>query len=146
VIGSLRYLVNTRPDIVRGYMETPRVSHLAAVKQILQYIAGTLNYGCRYARSRTSEPILLGFSDSDLAGNIDDMKSTSGSIFFVGMNLVTWVSQKQRVVALSSCEAEYNASANAACQGIWLSHPDFGAPRPGREHNLQVCWDQVSHI
>jgi FtsZ-binding cell division protein ZapB len=28
----------------------------------------------------------------------------------------------------------------------WLSHPDFGAPRPGREHNHQVCWDQVSHI
>ena len=39
----------------------------------------------------------------------------------MGMNLVTWVSQKQRVVALSSCEAEYIASANAACQGIWLS-------------------------
>jgi hypothetical protein len=28
----------------------------------------------------------------------------------------------------------------------WVSHPDFGAPRPGREHNHQVCWDQVSHI
>jgi hypothetical protein len=27
-----------------------------------------------------------------------------------------------------------------------MSHPDFGAPRPGREHNHQVCWDQVSHI
>jgi hypothetical protein len=27
-----------------------------------------------------------------------------------------------------------------------LSHPGFGAPRPGREHNHQVCWDQVSHI
>jgi hypothetical protein len=34
---------------------------------------------------------------------------------------VIWASQKQRVVALSSCEAEYIASANAACQGIWLS-------------------------
>jgi hypothetical protein len=50
------------------------------------------------------------------------MKSTSGLVFFVGMNLVTWVSQKQRVVALSSCEPEYIASANAACQGIWLRH------------------------
>jgi hypothetical protein len=37
------------------------------------------------------------------------------------MNLVTWTSQKQRVVALSSCEAEYIASAGAACQGVWLS-------------------------
>jgi hypothetical protein len=31
------------------------------------------------------------------------------------------------------------------CSG-YLSHPGFGAPRPGREHNHQVCWDQVSHI
>ena len=72
-------------------------------------------------RSSTSESKLLGFSDSDLASDIDDRKSTGGSVFFLGMNLVTWVSQKQRVVALSSCEAEYIASANAACQGIWLS-------------------------
>jgi hypothetical protein len=127
VIGSLRYLVNTRPDlaysvgIVSRYMEEPRASHWAAVKQILRYIAGTLNFGCRYIRSDLSEPKLLGFSDSDLAGDVDDRKSTSGSVFFVGMNLVTWVSQKQRVVALSSCEAEYIASANAACQGVWLS-------------------------
>jgi hypothetical protein len=28
----------------------------------------------------------------------------------------------------------------------YMSHPDFGTPRPGREHNHQVCWDQVSHI
>jgi len=127
IIGSLRYLVNTRPDIaysvgiVSRYMEAPKTSHWAAVKQILRYLAGTVRYGCRYMRSSTSEPKLLGFSDSDLAGDIDDRKSTGGSVFFLGMNLVTWVSQKQRVVALSSCEAEYIASANAACQGIWLS-------------------------
>jgi hypothetical protein len=108
VIGSLRYLVNTRPDlaysvgIVSRYMEMPKASHWAAVKQILRYVAGTLNYGCKYTRSGTSEPVLLGFSDSDLAGDIDDRKSTSGSAFFVGMNLVTWTSQKQRVVTLSS--------------------------------------------
>jgi len=42
-------------------------------------------------------------------------------VFLLGTSLVTWASQKQRVVALSSCEAEYIASANAACQGIWLS-------------------------
>jgi hypothetical protein len=28
----------------------------------------------------------------------------------------------------------------------WLSHPGFRGPKPGREHNHQVCWDQVSHI
>jgi hypothetical protein len=41
--------------------------------------------------------------------------------FFLGSNLVTWSSQKQRVVALSSCEAEYVAAAIGACEGVWLS-------------------------
>ena len=53
-------------------METPRASYWAAVKQILRYLAGTVNYGCRYMRSGTTKPKLLGFSDSDLAGNVDD--------------------------------------------------------------------------
>jgi hypothetical protein len=127
VIGSLRYLVNTRPDIafavgiVSRYMEDPRATHWAAVKQILRYLAGTVNYGCVYKKLGSTETELIGFSDSDLAGDVDDRKSTSGSVFLLGSSLVTWVSQKQRVVALSSCEAEYIASANAACQGIWLS-------------------------
>ena len=126
VISSLRYLVNTRPDIafavgiVSRFMEDPRARHWAAVKQILRYLAGTVNYGCVY-KLGTTETKLLGYSDSDLAGDVDDRKSTSGSVFLLGNSLVTWVSQKQRVVALSSCEAEYIASANAACQGIWLS-------------------------
>jgi hypothetical protein len=127
IIGSLRYLVNTRPDIafavgiVSRFMEDPRAKHWAAVKQILRYLAGTVNYGCVYKKLGTTETKLLGYSDSDLAGDVDDRKSTSGSVFLLGNSLVTWVSQKQRVVALSSCEAEYIASANAACQGIWLS-------------------------
>jgi hypothetical protein len=127
VIGSLRYLVNTRPDIaysvgiVSRYMEDPRGSHWAAVKQILRYLARTVNYGCIYKKLSKSETKITGYSDSDLAGDVDDTKSTSGSVFLLGTSLVTWCSQKQRVVALSSCEAEYIASANAACQGIWLS-------------------------
>lgn len=126
IIGSLRYLVNTRPDIafavgiVSRDMKTPRASHWAAVKQILRYLAGAVNYGCIHRKLGTSESGLVGFIDSDLTGDVDDRKSTSGSVFLLGSNLVTWVSQKQRVVALSSCESEYIASANAACQGIWL--------------------------
>jgi len=64
---------------------------------------------------------LIGFSDADHAGDCDDRKSTSGVFFFLGQNPVSWQSQKQRVVALSSCEAEYIAGATAACQGVWLS-------------------------
>lgn len=54
-----------------------------------------------------------------MAGDVDTRKSTTGILFFLGNNLVSWQSQKQRVVALSSCESEYIAAASAACQGIW---------------------------
>jgi hypothetical protein len=56
-----------------------------------------------------------------MAGDIDTRKSTSGVIFFLGGNPITWQSVKQKVVALSSYEAEYIAAAMAACQGVWLA-------------------------
>jgi len=93
---------------------------LGAVKRILRYISGTFSYGCQYQR-KEEEARLLGYSDSDQAGDIDTRKSTTGILFFLGNNLVTWQSQKQKVVAVSSCEAEYIAATTAACQGIWLA-------------------------
>lgn len=125
IIGSLRYLVNTRPDlaysvgVVSRYMEAPTTAHMSAVKQILRYIRGTLDVGCVYKKDQANE-ILVGYSDSDLAGDIDDRKSTTGLMFFLGDSPITWVSQKQRIVALSSCEAEYIAATGGACQAIWL--------------------------
>jgi hypothetical protein len=86
---------------------------------LLAGIWKSLEFGCVYKRQGSTE--LVGYNDSDLAGDVDDRKSTSGCVFLLGSSLVTWASQKQRVVALSSCEAEYIASANATCQGIWLS-------------------------
>jgi hypothetical protein len=125
LVGSLRYLVNTRPDLaysvgyVSRFMEKPTDEHLAAVKRIIRYVAGTIHLGCRYVKE--GEGGLQGYSDSDMAGDIDTRKSTTGVIFFLGKNPVSWQSQKQRVVALSSCESEYIAAATAACQGIWLA-------------------------
>jgi hypothetical protein len=126
VIGSLRYLVNTRPDIALAvgiasrFMEDPTATHLALVKQILRYVQGTSSHGCKYRRGE-GEPVLLGYTDSDHAGDLDDRKSTSGVLFFLGNNIVSWSSQKQSVVAQSSCEAEYIAAGAGACQGVWLS-------------------------
>ena len=127
LVGSLRYLVNTRPDIafsvgmVSRFMESPTTEHWAALKRIVRYIAGTAEYRCTYVSNSFSNLKLLGFSDSDHAGDHEKRKSTSGDVFFLNGNVVTWTSQKQRVVSLSSCEAEYIAAASAACQGVWLT-------------------------
>jgi hypothetical protein len=67
-------------------------------------MAGTLDYGLHYKRALGTARF-VGYCDSDLAGDIDTIKSTSGTMFFLGDCLVSWQSIKQKVVALSSCEA-----------------------------------------
>jgi hypothetical protein len=125
IIGSLRYLVNTRPDLaylvgyVSRFMEKPTTEHLAAMKRVLRYVASTLKYGCCCTRKEKNVR-LVDFSDSDLAGDVDTHKSTTGVVFFLGRNAITWQSQKHKVITLSSCEAEYIAGTTAACQGVWL--------------------------
>jgi len=126
LVGSLRYLVHTRPDLafavgyVSRFMERPTAEHLQAVKRILRYVAGTLDYGLVYKRIPGTASF-VGYCDSDLAGDVDTSKSTSGTMFFLSGCLVCWQSIKQKVVALSSCEAEYIAAASAATQALWLS-------------------------
>jgi len=127
VIGALRYLLHTRPDLafsvgyLSRFMEDPREDHLTGVKRVLRYVAGTQGYGLHYTRQEEEKPKLVGFSDADLAGDVDTRKSTSGIIYFLAGNPITWQSSKQKVVALSSCESEYIAASAAACQGVWLA-------------------------
>ena len=94
---------------------------MAAVRHLLHYISDTIHHGCKYKRGRGDEPDLVGYSDSDHGGDLDDRKSTSGSVFFLRRNLITWASQKQKIIAMSSCEAEYVAAAATAMQAVWLS-------------------------
>ena len=63
---------------------------------------------CSIAKSQIC--LLLVFSDSDWADNTDDRKSTTGGCFYVGANLVAWMSKKQNFVSLSIAEAEYIAA------------------------------------
>nr|XP_020176043.1 uncharacterized mitochondrial protein AtMg00810-like [Aegilops tauschii subsp. strangulata] len=100
VVGALRYLVHTRPDIaysvgyVSRFMEAPTTEHLAAVKQIIRYVAGTQHYGCFFAMG-AAEATLVSFSDSDMAGDVDTRKSMTGILFFLGRSLISWQSHKQ---------------------------------------------------
>ncbi|XP_045791368.1 secreted RxLR effector protein 161-like [Trifolium pratense] len=128
LIGSLRYLCNTRPDIpynvgiVSRYMERPKISHLSATKRILRYIKGTLDSGIVFQTSDGSNFDLVGYTDSDWCGDKDDRKSTAGYIFLYGGAPISLCSRKEPVVALSTCEAEYIVASLSACQSVWLSN------------------------
>ncbi|KAF7133538.1 hypothetical protein RHSIM_Rhsim09G0174500 [Rhododendron simsii] len=123
-LGSLRYLTYTRPDILYGielvsrYMETPDQSHLFAAKRILRYIKGTHSDGLFYQSG--GDLNLSGYSDSDWGRDLDERKSTTGFVFFIGDTAFTWTSKKQAIVTLSSCEAEYIAANSSVCHAIWL--------------------------
>jgi len=99
-------------------MSKPLESHWVAAKSVLRYLCGTVNYGILYTDA--SDVILAGFSDSDWAGNLDDRRSITGYAFSIGSGVIAWSSKKQSTVALSSCEAEYQALCAATCEAIWL--------------------------
>ena len=52
---------------------------------------------------------LIGFSDADWAGDMDDQHSTTGNLFVMSRGAMSWLSRKQPVVMLSTAEAEYVA-------------------------------------
>lgn len=124
VVGCLRYLTCTRPDIlfsvglVSRFMENPTITHLKAVKRILRYVKGTYDYGLFY--SAVPELVLTSYRDNDWAGDHDDRKSTTSFVYFVGSTTFSWQSEKQSIVALSSCEAEYVVAVASVCYGVWL--------------------------
>ncbi|KAH9309431.1 hypothetical protein KI387_037342, partial [Taxus chinensis] len=124
LIGSLIYLTYTRPDIsfavsyLSRFMQEPKICHWKAAKRILRYLKGTVDLGLEYKKNDNF--FLTGYSDSDHAGNMDDRKSTSGFVFFMGSGPISWGSKKQNFVSRSSTEAEYRAAGEAVCEAIWL--------------------------
>jgi hypothetical protein len=119
--------VNTRSDLalivgyVSHFLEEPREDHLAAVKKILRYVAGTCNWRLWFCRKKRNQTLLTGFSDANFAGDVDARKSTTWIIFFLTNSLITWQSMKQKVVTQCSYESEYIAAANMTCQMLCLA-------------------------
>ena len=87
-------------------------------KRILRYVAGTLNFGLWYTKFDSNQ--LFGYRDSDFVGSLDDRKSTSGHVFHLGTNLISWALKKHPIVSISSAEAEYVAATSASCQAVCL--------------------------
>ena len=149
LISCLRYLTLTRPDLINSisylsrFMSKPYSDHMAAAKRVLRYVKGTTDYGLVYKSDKESR--VIGFCDSNYAGDQDDRKSTSGYIFFFGSNPIAWNCSKQKVVALSSCEAEYISSTSAVCQGVWMSRFMHELMEEFIE-NFDLCIDNKSAI
>ena len=115
-MGSLLYLATrTRPDItyavsnVARFASNPTTQHWTAVKRIFRYLRGTIHLGLLYKGSDSTE--VVGYSNADWGGDYTD---------FIGGTAISWRSNKQTCVALSTAEAEYMALASAAQEAVWL--------------------------
>ena len=89
------------------------------MKRLLCYVKGTVDQGIIVPKTSGRRLQLTVFSDADMAGDIDGRRGTSGVLVFLGSAPISWLSLKQKVVALSTCEAEYVAAATVACQVVW---------------------------
>ena len=123
-VGSLMYaMVCTRPDIahavstVSRFMSNPEIPHWEAVKLILRYLRGSTNLKLCFG---DGEAKLIAFSDSDMAGDVDRRKSTSGYLVTYAGGAVSWQSRLQKCVALNTTEVEFIAVTEASKELLWL--------------------------
>ena len=91
---------------------------MQVAKRIMRYIKGTFDHDLLYFAS--NDCAIVGYSDSDWGGDLDDHRSTSGYCFKFGTTSCSWSSKKQSIVALSTCEAKFVVAASSSCQVIWL--------------------------
>eukprot|EP00253_Pinus_taeda_P027535 PITA_27535 len=158
LVGKLLYLTHTRPDLffavglVARFLQNPRESHWKAAKRILRYVRGTIQFGIHYSAKAT--PLLVGFTDSDWAGDPDDRKSTAGYVFTLGSGPITWACKKQAAISLSSAEAEYRGAVEASKEALWLRQIllelGFEQQHPttlwcDNQSAIQLCKDPVQH-
>ncbi|XP_019460008.1 PREDICTED: uncharacterized protein LOC109359768 [Lupinus angustifolius] len=128
IVGNLRYICHIRPEIsfsvgvTSRFMSNPKKSHMLASKRVLRYLKGKMNFGIVFPHEdERIRPHLMAYSESDWCGDILDRKSTVGYVFIIAGAPISWCSKKQKVVAFSSCEAEYIAACSTAYQASWLS-------------------------
>lgn len=127
IVGSLIYLMTcTRPDIcyivskLSQFLSNPTYAHLNLSKHVLKYLKGTRCQSIQFTKT-AGHLNLVGFCDADWGGSVD-RKSISGYCFKLSDcgTLISWRSQKQNTVALSTCEAEYISLTHAIQEGNFL--------------------------
>ena len=123
-IGSLMYaIVCTRPDtahvvrVVSRFMSRPGKQHQEAVKWILRYLKGSSDTSFCFTGASLK---LQSYVDVGFAGDIDSRKSTIEFVFTLGGTTISQASNLQKIVTLSTTEAEYVTATEAGKEMIWL--------------------------
>ncbi|KAL6178306.1 hypothetical protein ACLB2K_049824 [Fragaria x ananassa] len=125
LVGSLMYAqVCTRPDIavvvsmIGRYQVNPGEVHLTTGKKVLRYLKKTRDYKLVYMKSESLD--VVGYSDSDHAGDKDDLKSTFGFGFLMAGGAISCSSSKQTEATLSTMQSEFIPLSYATTHAVWL--------------------------
>ncbi|GJZ47812.1 uncharacterized mitochondrial protein-like protein, partial [Tanacetum coccineum] len=131
VYGDDLFMTGTSFDLINEFKKRMASQFEILDLDELTYYLGTTLFEIEYKRG--DDMRLVGYNSHNV--DIDDGRSTSGHIFYPGTSPITWCSQKQTTMALSSCEAEFMAATADACQAIWL--------RAEVTENEQVQGDEI---
>ncbi|CAI7811551.1 unnamed protein product [Closterium sp. NIES-54] len=127
-IGCLLFAAATcRPDLsysasqLATYLKKPEAEHMLELDRALHYLVSTPTIGLTYHKTRTTIPKLIGYVDADHAGDSDNRRSRTGYVYRLEpIGPISWQSNKQELIALSSAEAKYFALCSATKEGLYL--------------------------
>src|SRR3954469_3501928 len=134
LVGSLVYLVVTRPDISYSvhilvqFVSAPTTVHYSHLLRVLRYLRGTISLSLSLFFPRSSSLQLQAYSDATWASDPLDRRSLSAYCVFLGGSLIAWKTKKQTAVSRSSAEDELRAMALLTAEVTWLRWllADFG--------------------
>ena len=153
ILGALNYLAQcTRPDLtytvsyLSKFSSCHDDSHHKAINHVLRYLNHTREEGISYSDKIALTP--YGMSDATWGSDVDNSRSVSGHIFFLGGGPITWSSKSQKTVALSSAESEYVAMCAAAKEAIHLNQllPELDDSIYSRDNCMLIYGDNTACI
>ena len=129
LLGKAAYIARSaRPDVIfevmylARYQKAPKTIHYRKLERIVEYLLATKNRGIlyEYGKKNIGHNALTGYVDSDFADCPATRRSTTGFVFYLNGAPISWTSRIQKLVTLSSTEAEYVAASEACCEGLWI--------------------------